>query len=116
MRFKKFYLAEKLYEKTIKDLKNLVSGIVEKDIPTETKTDKGIFFTITSLGAWANVKEKLTQALLDNKWKDHSSEANSLNFKNKDSSLFVEYKNGSATFFLTDDLNYVPKEDEENEV
>lgn len=51
--------------------------------------------------------------MLDNKWKDHSSEANSLNFKNKDSSLFVEYKNGSATFFLTDDLNYVPKEDEE---
>lgn len=43
MSFKKFYLAEKLYEKTIKDLKNLVSGIVEKDIPTETKTDKGIF-------------------------------------------------------------------------
>ena len=56
-----------MYDKTIKELKSLVSGIVEKDIPTETKTDKGVYFKVTSLGAWSNVKEKLTQALTDKK-------------------------------------------------
>lgn len=113
MRFKNFYLLEKVYEKSIKELKSLVSGIVEKDIPTETRTDKGIYFKVNSLGAWSNVKEKLMQALIDKKWKDYSTEPNSLNFKNKDSSLFVEYENNTATFFLTDDLNYIPNEETE---
>ena len=112
MRFKLLYLQEKLYEKNVKDLKSLISGVAEKEIPTETKVDKGIVFSL-SLGGWANFKNQLTQTLLDQKWKDYSKDANTLNFKNNNLSLFVEYANNMATFFLTDDLNYIPNEEAE---
>lgn len=113
MRFLKLYLTEKLYDGSIKEIKNLFSSIINKEMPSEIKTDKGVYLKISSVGGWSNIKEKLTQSLLDKKWKDYSEEANSLNFKNKELSLFVEYKNSTLSIFLTDDLNYVPSEDED---
>ena len=115
MRFLKLYLTEKLYDGSIKEIKNLFSSIINKEMPSEIKTDKGVYLKINSIGGWSVIKDKLTQSLLDKKWKDYSEESNSLNFKNKELSLFVEYKNNILSIFLTDDLNYIPSE-EENEV
>lgn len=112
MRFSEIYLTEKLYTSSIKEIKNLFSSIINKEMPSEIKTDKGIFLKISSIGGWSTIKEKLTQALVDKKWKDYSEEANSLNFKNKELSLFVEFKSSTLSIFLTDDLNYVPSEEE----
>jgi hypothetical protein len=112
MRFKTYYLQEKLYTKNVKSLKDLISSIAEKDIPTETEVDKGIVFNLT-LGGWSGFKNKLTLKLLEQNWKDYSKEPNSLNFKNKNLSLFVEYDGKVVTFFLTDDLNYIPNEEKE---
>ena len=115
MRFKTYYLQETILKRSIDELKNLISGVAEKDIPNEVKVDKGYTFRISNLGAWSSFKKNLSETLLDHKWKDYSTEANSLNFKNKDMSLFVEYSNGTVDFFLTDDLKYIPGETE-NEV
>lgn len=115
MRFKNFYLAEKIYEKNIKELKDVFSGIIEKEIPNEVKTDKGVEITIPSVGAWSNVKEKITQAMLDKKYKDFSKDSNKLNFKNKEYSVFINYENSNINIFVTDDLKYNPEENSEEE-
>lgn len=114
MRFKTFYLQEKLIQRSINDLKNIISGIAEKEIPNEEKVERGIQFKISNLGAWSGFKNKLVEILTEKKWKDYSKKPNVLNFKNKDQSLFVEYKNGNVEFFLTDDLEFIPGE-EDNE-
>jgi len=110
MRFKSFYLAEQIYSKTIQTLSDIISTISEKDVPTPEKVDKGITFSMI-IGAWSNFKNLLIEKLLENKWKNFSKESNSLNFKNKDLSLFVEFDGKVVTFFLTDDLNYIPGEE-----
>lgn len=115
MRFKIYYLQEKLIQREVDELKNIISGVAEKEIPNEVKVDKGYSFKISNLGAWSTFKKNLIQALTDKKFKDYSTESNSLHFKNKDSALFVEYTNGNVDFFVTDDLEYIPGE-EENEV
>lgn len=115
MRFKTQYLLEKIYEKTIKELKDTFSAIIGKDIPNEVKTDKGIEIVIPSVGAWSNVKDKITQALLEKNYKDYSKDSMKLNFKNKEYSIFINYEKSSINIFVTDDLKYSPDE-ETNEV
>jgi len=112
MRFKT-YLKEQLIQRSIDELKNLISGIADTEIPNETKVDKGVTFKVSNLGAWSIFKDKLSKALIEKKWKDYSKDSITLNFKNRDSSLFVEYSNGNVDFFLTDDLNYIPGEPED---
>jgi hypothetical protein len=111
MRFKT-YLSENLKSLNVVTLKDIISTVSEKDIPVETKVDNGILFKL-NLGGWANFKERLTQALLEKHWKNYSDDPNSLNFKNNALSLFVEYNGKIVTFFITDDLKYVPNEEEE---
>ncbi len=113
MRFKTYYLQEKLLQRSIDDLRNVISGIADKDIPKEFQTDIGIEFKISNLGAWSVFKDKLSQTLTEKKWKDYSKESNLLNFKTKDMSLFVSYKNGSVEFLLTDDLEFIPGENKD---
>lgn len=110
MRFKSFYLIEKVYEKTVKDLKDVFSGIIEKDVPNEIKTDKGVEINIPSIGAWSTVKEKITQALLDKRYKDYSKDVTNLNFKNKEYSIFITYEKSSINILITDDLKFNPEE------
>jgi hypothetical protein len=114
VRFKNYYLQEKLNHIEVGELKNIISGVAEKEIPNEVKVDKGYTFKISNLGAWSTFKKNLIQTLSEKKFKDYSTEANSLHLKNKDSALFVEYTNGNVDFFVTDDLEYIPGE--ENEV
>ena len=116
MRFKSFYLLEKVYDKTINELKSVLSGIVDKEIPNEVKVDKGVMITIPSVGAWGNVKKKFSEAMLNKKYKDYSKDANSINFKNNEYSIFVDYVNSTMTIFVTDDLKFDPNEENENEV
>ena len=111
MKFKTFYITEQIYSKSIQTLQDIISAISEKDVPTPEKVDKGITFFMT-IGAWSNFKSLLSEKLLENKWKNFSKESNSLNFKNKELSLFVEYDGKVVTFFLTDDLKYIPGEEE----
>ena len=112
MRFKSYYLQETLLQRNIDELRNIISGISEKDIPKEVKMENGVGFFITNLGAWSTFKDKLIKVLTEKKWKDYSTDPKIINLKNKDMSLFVEYKNNNAEFFLTDDLKYIPGEEQ----
>lgn len=115
MRFSTYYLQEKVLHKNVLDLKNIVAGVAKKDIPTERDVNGGVEFVITDLGSWSLFKQTLTEILLEKKWQNFSKESNELNFRNSDYSLWITYDGSDAKFFLTDDKNFIPNSEQDNE-
>lgn len=101
MRFK-YFLQEHIKESDISELKNIISGISEKNASENEKVENGILFQINDLGAWGRFKSKLVETLLDDSWKDLSENALLVHLKNRKYHMWIKYENSTANFFITD--------------
>lgn len=101
MRFKTF-LQERLADKEIKDIQNVIAGAAEKDITYTEKISDGVVFSITGLGSWVVFKRVFTEAMSVHGWKNESKDGTNLCFKYRKMSLWIKYEQSTARFFLTD--------------
>lgn len=109
MGFKTFYLAEKVSQKEIKDLTNIISGVANKEITNGEKRDNGVFFSLFSFGSWASFSSKLKEEMAEHKWEDESPSAVELKFVRGKMVLFARYAKSVASFYITDKKDQEPE-------
>lgn len=112
MRFKTF-IQERLLDRDINDLQNIIAGAAEKDVTHKEKVKDGYLFSITGLGSWAVFKKVFVEAMDSHGWENLSKDATNLCLKSKKITLWIKYEKNTASFFITDKKLDTPTWDED---
>jgi hypothetical protein len=101
MRFRLLYLEEKeaIKVRNLTELKNLVGTAAGKPVDGEEERKKGLYFQISSLGAWSIFKKKLTESL--GNFKLEPTDALNLKFVSGRITLYVKYEKSTVKFYFT---------------
>ena len=107
MNFKSFYLTENILEnsKAFKDLKNRLSGFIQKE-PSEIKTmETGSLLIFSPVGSWTTFVSYLKNDLTGYKFVDSKSDKDQLCFKNNALVFWARLIGSDAYIYITNKNN-----------
>lgn len=110
MGFKKLYISENTVEntKSYKDLKNILSGFLQKEATETIKRPKGLVVKYSPIGSWTTFTSNLKNQLPGFRFVDSKSDKNQLAFKNNSLFFWTRLVGRDAFIYITTQNN--PKE------
>lgn len=115
MRFKSFLLSESISKNQLKSFKDVLSTFANKE-PDEQKRKSGFVISITSIGSWPILVEKLKEYFSAHHYTLEDQDKKEFKASLESLKIWGAYVDGDAHFYLTTDKKITePEWDAEEE-
>lgn len=114
MRFKSFLLSESISKNQLKSFKDVLSTFANKE-PDEQKRKSGFVVSITSIGSWPILVEKLKEYFAAHHYTLEDQDKKEFKASLESLKIWGTYEDGDAHFYLTTDNKVKEPEWEEVE-